>query len=97
MRILIKNPDEIINPNPHPATVNDDIRRIWFDKGKQAILDACVEVDIDKIANGWFDYEANCENISCASHKTFSQFLQEELNQPDCYADGSKIPKVLPF
>lgn len=100
MRILIKEPQdrEGVGGDPYDEWAGG------YYAGREDILDACVEVDIDDLLKEWLEEakqiviyrEFDGQRIPSLKYETFSQFLQEKLNN-DCYTDGSNIPEELPF
>ncbi len=84
MRILVKELGEIENPykprsnNPSSMMIG---RKEGFNTGKQAILNASVEVDIDEMARILKDYKRHVGYALLGGMRSmpFSRFLTEEL------------------
>lgn len=68
MKILLKEPEEIENPF-------SQTERCWycFRDGKQAVLDASVEVDLDEMLADYIN------KMSFEPHIPISQFLKEQI------------------
>lgn len=102
MRILLKEPKEIENPIPTGKEnlsgnkiVDATSGWYWkgFEKGKQAVLAASVEVAIDEMAEAWLkelDISHSLEEVQVidtfkGKQRLFSQFLIKQITEGQKY------------